>query len=54
MLLIFFIRVCGLFYKSKLLGIEDVSDSMFLGKDPWEFKRFRDEKRRRKIGGPVR
>ena len=29
MLLIFFIRVCGPFYKSKLLGIENISDPMF-------------------------
>ena len=39
----------GLFLKYNLLGIEVISNPNCLGKDPWEFSRFRDEKRRRKV-----
>ena len=38
------IRVSGLFLESFRLGIEDISDFKCLAKDPWKFRRFRDEK----------
>ena len=47
------IRVSVLFYESKLLGIEYISDSKCLGEDPWNFGRFRVKNRRRKVRKPV-
>ena len=43
------ICVYGLFFKYYLLCIEDIRDSKCLGKEPWRFKGFRDEKWRRKV-----
>ena len=49
----FLIRVSGLFYESKLLGTEYISDPKCLGEDIWIYKRFRIENQRRKVGEPV-
>ena len=32
------------FYESNLLGIENISDPKFLVKDPWNFRKFWEEK----------
>ena len=47
------VRVVGLFYESKLLGIEDINYPTFLREDSWEFRRCRIENWRRKVGNPV-
>ena len=43
------LRVSGLFLESNILGIEIISDPKCLGKDPWKFRRFRDEKQRTEV-----
>ena len=43
-----FICVSRLFFKLNLLGIEGNNDPKCLWKEPWKFRGFRDEKRRRK------
>ena len=49
MLLVDIIRVFGFLFKYNLLGIEGISDSKFWGKDPWMFRKFRDENWRGKV-----
>ena len=43
----------GLFFGSNLLGIEVSNDPKCLGKEPWKFRRLRDNKLRRKNSGSV-
>uniref|UniRef100_M1DP00 Uncharacterized protein n=1 Tax=Solanum tuberosum TaxID=4113 RepID=M1DP00_SOLTU len=42
-------RVSGLILEFNLLGIEGTNDPKYLGKELWNIRGFRDEKRRRKI-----
>ena len=43
------LRVSELFFELNLLGIEGTNDPKYLGKEPWKFRGFRDENRRRKV-----
>ena len=48
------IHVSRLFFKSNILDIEGMSDTNYLGKHPWKFGGFRDEKQRWKVEMHVR
>ena len=48
MSLVVLIRVYGLFYEFTILCIENFRDPKRLGEDPWKFRRFRVDNRRRK------
>ena len=38
------IHIFELFFESNLLGIEGTNDPKCLGKEPWKYRGFRDEK----------